>query len=137
MSILIVDDAEGERKLLRKYLQRLGFKDIAEAADGNEAYRAMLGAKASQAHFDLVISDRNMPGLDGIGLLKALRERKEWEHLPFILLTSQSEKNKVIEAVLARVTSYLVKPIEEEALKLKLTQVWQAAQKVSGPATGT
>ncbi len=123
--ILIVDDMSSLRDLLKAYLRRLGYRNISEAEDGRIAYQALLAAKASGAPFELIISDWNMPNLDGLEFLKLVRTSPEWKSLPFILLTTESEKAKVLEAVLANVSNYMVKPVEEEMLKDKLKKVWE------------
>lgn len=123
--ILIVDDMPSLRDLLKAYLRRLGFKVIHEAGDGHEAYTQMINAKAASAPFELVISDWNMPNTDGLELLKMVRGTPEWKNLPFLLLTTESEKGKVLEAVLAQVSNYIVKPVEEDVLREKLTKVWE------------
>lgn len=123
--ILIVDDMPSLRDLLKAYLRRLAFRNISEADDGRMAYQALLAAKAAGAPFELVISDWNMPNLDGLEFLKLVRSSPEWKNLPFILLTTESEKAKVLEAVMAQVSNYMVKPVEEPVLKEKLTKVWE------------
>lgn len=123
--ILIVDDMPSLRDLLKAYLRRLSFRNISEADDGRMAYQALLAAKAAGAPFELVISDWNMPNLDGLEFLKLVRSSPEWKNLPFILLTTESEKAKVLEAVMAQVSNYMVKPVEEAVLKEKLTKVWE------------
>jgi two-component system, chemotaxis family, chemotaxis protein CheY len=127
--ILVVDDLSSLRDLLKAYLRRMGFKQISEAADGREAYQTMVSAKAAGAPFELVISDWNMPNVNGIELLKMVRALPEWKNLPFILLTTENEKEKVMEAVQNGVSNYMVKPIEEKVLEEKLLRTWQ---KVAG-----
>ena len=123
--ILIVDDMPSLRDLLKAYLRRLNYRNITEAEDGRVAYQALLAAKSGGAPFELVISDWNMPNLDGLELLKLVRSSPEWRNLPFLLLTTESEKTKVLEAVLANVSNYMVKPVEEEMLKDKMKKVWE------------
>jgi two-component system chemotaxis response regulator CheY len=126
--ILIVDDMPTLRDLLKAYLRRLGFRGITEADDGRMAYQALLTARASGSPFELVISDWNMPNMDGIELLKLVRSSPEWKNLPFLILTTESEKAKVIEAVTAQVSNYMVKPVDEEMLKDKLKKVYDKLQ---------
>lgn len=122
--ILIADDMPSLRELLKAYLRRLGYKSITEAVDGREAYQLMVAAKAVGSPFELVISDWNMPNMTGLELLKLVRANPEWRNLPFLILTTENEKNKVLEAVIAQVSNYMVKPIEEEVLRDKLKKVW-------------
>lgn len=123
--ILVVDDMQSLRDLMKAYLRRLGFKDIVEAQDGQEAYQILISSKAGGAHIDLVISDWNMPNLNGIDLLKLVRANPQWKNLAFIIATTENEKPKVIEAVQNGVSNYLVKPVEEAALKEKLLRTWE------------
>lgn len=122
--ILIVDDMQSLRELLKAYLRRLGYRQITEAVDGQDAYQLMIAAKAAGAPFELVISDWNMPTMTGLELLKLVRSMPDWKNLPFIILTTENEKEKVMEAVLAQVSNYIVKPIEEDTLKEKMKKVW-------------
>jgi two-component system chemotaxis response regulator CheY len=123
--ILIVDDMSSLRELLKAYLRRLGLKQLSEASDGREAYTTMIQAKAAGAPFELVISDWNMPGVSGIEFLKLVRAIPEWKNLPFIMLTTENEKDRVLEAVRSGASNYVVKPIEEKVLEEKLLRVWQ------------
>lgn len=123
--ILVVDDMASLRELLKAYLHRMGFKQITEAVDGRDAYQAMIAAKAAGSPFELVISDWNMPNLSGLELLKLVRSVPDWKNLPFILLTTESEKDKVLEALTAGASNYMVKPVAEKTLEEKLLRVWQ------------
>lgn len=122
--ILVVDDMQSLRELLGAYLRRLGFKDIIEAADGELAYKLLSESKINRTPVGLVISDWNMPNLNGIDLLKLIRANPEWKKLPFLLTTTESEKPKVVEAIQSGVTNYMVKPVEEATLKEKLERTW-------------
>ena len=126
--VLIADDMPSLRELLKAHLRRLGFRIITEANDGQEAYQLMVAAKASGNHFDLVISDWNMPGMNGLDLLKVVRAVDGWKNLPFVLLTTESEKSKVMEAILAGASNYIVKPVEANTLEEKLKAVWAKTQ---------
>ncbi len=121
---LIVDDMPSLREMLKAYLRRLGFKHVTEAVDGRDAYQAMIAAKASAQPYELIISDWNMPNLNGLELLKLVRSVSDWKLLPFIILTTENEKDKVMEAVLAQVSNYIVKPIDEKTLEEKLQRTW-------------
>ena len=113
------------RELLKAYLRRIGFKQLVEAVDGRDAYSAMVQAKAAGAPFDIVISDWNMPNVNGLEFLKLVRAIPEWKNLPFIMLTTENEKDKVMEAVANGASNYMVKPVEEKVLEEKLARVWQ------------
>ncbi len=122
--ILVVDDMPSLRDLVKAYLRRMGYNDIIEAGDGQEAYQVLVSSQAGGAPIELIISDWNMPNLTGIDLLKLVRANPEWKNLPFLLTTTESEKHKVVEAIQSGVTNYMVKPVEEATLKEKLERTW-------------
>ena len=113
LKVLVVDDQQTMRSLVRSGLQQLGFKDIRECGDGEDGLRAMLTSKAH-----LVISDYNMPKLDGLGLLRAIRSTA------FIMLTGRADKELVQRAVQFGVNNYLVKPFTVQTLKEKIEAVF-------------
>lgn len=117
--ILIIDDMPSIRDLVRKTLRSMGYKNIQEAGDGEEGLQ-ILESHLARAPIQLVISDWNMPNMSGLELLKKVRAVKDWTHLPFILLTSESERDQVTEAVLAGVSQYIVKPFSAKVFEDKL-----------------
>ena len=126
--ILVVDDLASLRDVAVAYLNRLGYKNIDCAEDGAAAYQYFLEAKRSQP-YGLILSDWNMPNVTGLELLKQVRSSgKEFGTTPFILMTTESEKDKVFEAVSSGVSNYIVKPLEQETLKEKMDAVWKKNQ---------
>ncbi len=121
ISVLVVDDQLTIRALVRSGLQQLGFKDIREAADGEAALRELI---AKPAH--LVISDYNMPKLDGLGLLRAVRAHPPFRTTAFIMLTGRADTDLVQRAVQFGVNNYLVKPFTVQVLKEKIEAVFGA-----------
>lgn len=119
ISVLIVDDQLTIRALVRSGLQQLGFRDIRESADGEAALRELL---AKPAH--LVISDYNMPKLDGLGLLRAVRAHPPFRTTAFIMLTGRADTDLVKRAVQFGVNNYLVKPFTVQILKEKIEAVF-------------
>ena len=119
LKVLIVDDQMTMRALVRTGLQQLGFKDFDEAADGEDALRRMVAAPAQ-----LVISDFNMPKLDGLGLLRAIRSHPPVRSAAFIMLTGRADKELVQRAVQYGVNNYLVKPFTVAQLKGKIEAVF-------------
>jgi len=122
--ILVIDDMPTIRELVRNTLKCMGFKNITEASDGEEGWQVLNQSAASGARFQLVISDWNMPKLTGLDLLKEVRGTDEWKQLPFVLLTSESERDQVTEAVLAGVSQYIVKPFSAKIFEDKLKAAW-------------
>jgi len=119
INVLIVDDQQTMRSLVRSGLQQLGFRDFHESPDGEAGLRAILtnGAK-------LVISDYNMPKLDGLGLLRAIRSHPPIRTTPFVMLTGRADQELVARAVQFGVNNYLVKPFTVATLKEKLEAVF-------------
>ena len=116
---LVVDDQMTIRSLVRSGLQQLGFNDVQEAPDGEEALRHLL---LRPVH--LVISDYNMPKLDGLGLLRAIRSHQPIAKTAFIMLTGRADKELVQRAVQFGVNNYLVKPFTVITLKEKIEAVF-------------
>ncbi len=118
--ILIVDDMVSIRELLRASLSALGFKHVTEAEDGLQAYKVLIDRNTPGQQFQLVISDWNMPNLSGLDFLKKVRATPEFAQLPFLLVTSEAERDQVTEAVLAGVSQYVVKPFSTKIMEEKL-----------------
>jgi two-component system chemotaxis response regulator CheY len=122
--ILIADDMPTIRELLKSQLKAMGFKSIVEAADGEVALNILITSVSKGAPIELVISDWNMPKLSGLDFLKQVRASNDWKTLPFLLLTSESERDQVTEAILAGVSQYIVKPFAPKIFEEKLKSVW-------------
>ncbi|MFM8313141.1 MAG: response regulator [Deltaproteobacteria bacterium] len=127
--ILIVDDMMTMRKLVKKSLIELGFSNITEAVNGAEAWSKAEGQLNSAAPFQLVISDWNMPVMTGIELLRKCRQTAPTSKIPFVLLTAESEKSQVIEALQLGVSAYVLKPFNTNQLRDKLLAAYQSSQK--------
>ncbi len=118
LKVLIVDDTTTSRMLVRDGLQEIGIKNIQFASDGEQALQVMM---STPAH--LVISDFNMPKLDGLGLLRALRKNGPTQKTPFIMLTGKGDKDLLQKAIQSGLNNYLTKPFTVPALKTALEQV--------------
>ena len=117
---LIVDDQQTIRALLRAGLRQLGISDLVEAVDGEDALRTMLGeAKLPK----LIISDYNMPNIDGLQLLRAVRKHPPLSGVAFIMLTGQADRDLVLKAKECGVNNYLIKPFSVETLRTKIEAV--------------
>ena len=115
MKILLVDDSSTMRRIQKNTLGALGFTDVDEAEDGQDAV-----AKVSKAPYELVLMDWNMPNMTGIEALKAIRANPSTAKIPVIMVTSESEKSRILEAIQAGATNYIVKPFTPDVLKEKL-----------------
>jgi two-component system chemotaxis response regulator CheY len=123
IACLVVDDQQTIRSLVRTGLQQLGFQTVHEAGDGEEGLRHMLARPVQ-----LVISDYNMPKLDGLGLLRAIRSHPPIQKTAFIMLTGRADKELVQRAVQFGVNNYLVKPFTVGVLKEKIETVFGPLQ---------
>jgi len=115
MKILIVDDSSTSRKFLTKTLTEINFENITEAVDGKNAQDMLKANK-----FDLIISDWNMPVMNGLEFLIAVRNNPEVADIPFIMLTAEQQKENILTAVRNKVTQYILKPYTAESLKEKI-----------------
>ena len=120
MSILVVDDFPTMRRIVRGLLKELGFTNVEEAEDGQDA----LG-KLRQGPFDFVVSDWNMPRLDGLGLLKQIRLDTALRHLPVLMVTAEAKKENIIAAAQAGASGYVVKPFTAATLEEKLNKIFE------------
>jgi two-component system, chemotaxis family, chemotaxis protein CheY len=118
IKVLVVDDQNSVRQMTRMTLEEIGFRHIREAEHGVQAMEI-----ASLQPLDLIISDFNMPEMDGLGLLRAVRGHPVVRKVPFILLTGRGDKELVVKAAQAGVNNYLVKPFTAAILREKIEQV--------------
>src|SRR6476620_10373892 len=118
LKVLIVDDQMSVRQFTRMTLEKMGIRLIHEAENGKDALDKAIGQP-----LDLIISDFNMPEMDGLGLLRAVRGHQAIRKLPFILLTGRGDRELVVKAAQAGVNHYLVKPFTTAILREKIEQV--------------
>jgi two-component system, chemotaxis family, chemotaxis protein CheY len=116
--ILVVDNNDAARSIVRKLLNQLGFSNVDEATDGAAALAKML-----EKNYSLVISDWNLEPMDARALLKKIRENKQYEDLPFIAMAANPAINKVVQAKTAGVTAFIGKPFNAAALKAKISEI--------------
>lgn len=116
--VLIVDDQFSVRQMTRNTLEQIGIRHIYESEHGKEALD-----KVTLQPVDLIISDYNMPEMDGMALLLAVRGNPAVRKIPFILLTGRGDRELVVKAAQAGVNNYLVKPFTTQILREKIEQV--------------
>lgn len=116
MKILLVDDSRTMRNIWKKVIMNLDGSEAVEANDGVEA----LSAISDNGPFDLMLVDWNMPNMDGLTLVKKVRENDK--ATPIIMVTTEAEKNRIIEAIKAGVNNYVVKPFTPETLMEKINE---------------
>ncbi len=114
MKILVVDDSKTMRRIIINNLKAAGFKDYVEAGDGEEALERMEGV-------GLVLTDWNMPGMDGLALVQQLRSDPDHAAVPIIMITSEGARNEVLVALKSGVNDYIVKPFTKDVLKEKVS----------------
>ncbi|HHH36373.1 MAG TPA: chemotaxis protein CheY [Gammaproteobacteria bacterium] len=119
MKILIVDDFSTMRRIIKNLLRDLGFSNTSEADDGTTALPML-----KSGGFDFLITDWNMPGMQGIDLLKAVRSDPDLASLPVLLVTAEAKKEQIIEAAQAGVNGYIVKPFNAATLKEKIEKIF-------------
>ena len=118
LKVLVVDDQFSVRQMTRLALEKIGVRLIHEAENGQEAFSVAVAQP-----LDLIISDFNMPEMDGIGLLRAVRGHQAIRKLPFILITGRGDRELVVKAAQAGVNNYVVKPFDEATLRQKMEAV--------------
>jgi two-component system chemotaxis response regulator CheY len=120
IEVLVVDDAATMRRIVRSLLRELGVKNVREAEDGSAALEELKRRRA-----DLVISDWNMPHMSGIELLRAIRGSESLKDIPVLMVTAETKKENVLEAVQAGVNNYIVKPFNAKTLEEKLHKIFK------------
>jgi two-component system chemotaxis response regulator CheY len=118
LKVLVVDDQLTMREVTRLALQEMGVRNILDAENGKDAFQ-----KATTQPLDMIISDFNMPEMDGLGLLRAVRGHPAVRKLPFILVTGRGDNALVVSAAQAGVNNYIVKPFTSEMLRGKIEAV--------------
>ncbi|MEF8816046.1 MAG: response regulator [Salinibacter sp.] len=121
MKFLIVDDSPTMLRIIRNALQKIGYDDIVEAEDGEDA----LG-KLEDADPDFVVTDWNMPNMNGVDLTANIRDHPEYADVPILMITTRGMKEDVKTAMKAQVNNYIVKPFEPEVLEEKVDSCLEA-----------
>jgi two-component system chemotaxis response regulator CheY len=122
--VLVVDDSAAIRKILNRVLRQAGMaiETILEAGDGQEAL-----AVIAQHRVDLVISDINMPKMDGLQLLAYLKASRQWQSIPVVMITTEGGETKIAEAVRLGAAGYVLKPFTADQIKEKLVGILRPA----------
>ena len=120
LKFLVVDDFSTMRRIVRNLLKELGFTNVDEAEDGVVALQKLKGGG-----FDFVVSDWNMPNMDGLTLLQTMRADAELKSLPFLMITAEAKKENIIAAAQAGASGYIVKPFTAATLQEKLDKIFE------------
>ena len=118
LKVLVVDDQNSVRQVIRLALEEIGVRHILESENGKDAFE-----KATTQPVNLIISDYNTPEMDGLALLRAVRGHQTVRKLPFILLTGRGDRDLVVKAAQTGVNNYVVKPFTNAVLREKIEQV--------------
>lgn len=116
MKILIVDDGKTTRKILKLFLKELGFKECFVAGDGVTALSLLEEAKKKDDPFELILLDVNMPRMNGLELLAALKEHPLLKNIPVIMQTTEKQSGTILKAADLGASNYIVKPVTKEKL---------------------
>ena len=123
MKILIVDDFSTMRRIIKNLLRDLGFNNTSEADDGQTALPMLKTGK-----FDFLVTDWNMPGMDGLSLLKAVRADENLSSMPVLMVTAEAKREQIVVAAEAGVNGYVVKPFTAITLKEKIDKIFERLQ---------
>ena len=118
LRFLVVDDFSTMRRIVKNFLNDLGYNDVTEADDGNTALPIL-----KQGNIDFLVTDWNMPGMPGLDLLKAVRADPQLAKLPVLLVTAEAKREQIVEAAQAGVNGYVVKPFTAQTLKEKIEKI--------------
>ena len=122
---LVVDDFSTMRRIVRNLLKELGYGNVDEAEDGAIALR-----KLQSGGFNFVITDWNMPNMDGLQLLQSIRADTELKHVPVLMVTAEAKKENIIAAAQAGANGYIVKPFSSVTLGEKLSKIFERLEKM-------
>lgn len=129
VKILLVDDAKGIRSLIKGNLLELGFTNITEAGDGEEALAILNKCQQENAPIELLLTDLRMPNMDGIQLVRKLRKLPQFSRLPILMISADTDKLAIVDAIKAGISDYIIKPLDTNRLQVKLEQVWAKVNK--------
>ena len=120
MKILVVDDMSTMRRIVKNILKQLGFNNLEEAENGQEAL-----TKLKTDTYGFVVSDWNMPVMMGIDMLRAIRADESLRKIPVLMVTAEAQKENLMEAVQAGVSNYVVKPFTAETMQDKINKIFK------------
>ncbi len=116
MKVLVIDDSFAIRRIIAKFLNSAGYEDVVLASNGSEGLSRLSGV-------GLILTDWNMPGMDGLTFVTEVRKREEFAEVPILMVTGAGTKDAVLEALEAGVTDYIVKPFTKATLIKKLEEI--------------
>lgn len=120
LKFLIVDDFSTMRRIVRNLLKEIGYPDADEAEDGSVALHKLQNGK-----FDIVVSDINMPNMNGFELLTSIKSDDTLKHIPVLMVTAEARKEDIIAAAQGGAAGYIVKPFTKATLEEKLSNIFK------------
>lgn len=123
LRFLVVDDFSTMRRIIRGLLKEMGCDKSEEAEDGSEALRHLYAAHATDHPFDFVITDVNMPHMNGFELLKVIKADDALKHLPVLIVTAEARKEDIVLAAQSGAAGYIVKPFTRATLEEKILKI--------------
>jgi two-component system chemotaxis response regulator CheY len=120
MKVLVVDDMSTMRRIVKNILKQLGFTNLEEAENGQDALN-----KLKAEPYGFVVSDWNMPVMMGIDLLRSIRADEALKHIPVLMVTAEAQKENLMEAIKAGVSNYIVKPFTAETMQEKINKIFK------------
>ena len=118
LKILIVDDSPTMRRILVNTVIKAGYPSVKEAEDGRDALAKMMAGK-----FDLLMTDWNMPNMNGLELVEAVRADANLKGIPILMVTTRNMKEDIVTAIKSGVNGYIVKPFDAKTLNTKITEI--------------
>jgi two-component system, chemotaxis family, chemotaxis protein CheY len=122
MKFLVVDDSPTMRRIVTNALREIGYEDVEEAGDGEEALKTL-----NADSFDFLVTDWNMPNMNGLELTQTVRQHETYHEMPILMVTTRGMKEDVVAAMQAKVNNYVVKPFTPEVLREKIDMILKIA----------
>lgn len=122
MKFLVVDDSPTMRRIVTNALREIGYEDVEEAGDGEEALKTL-----DAGSFDFLVTDWNMPNMNGLELTQTVRQHDTYHEMPILMVTTRGMKEDVVAAMQAKVNNYVVKPFTPEVLREKIDMILKIA----------
>jgi len=119
MKILIVEDSPTMRRIVQNTLKRIGYSDTVEAEDGVAAL-----AKLSEEKVDFIVTDWNMPEMNGLEFIQRVKANNEYSNIPILMVTTRSVENDVVEAIEAGASNYIIKPFTPQIMREKIDEIF-------------
>ncbi len=121
LKVAVIEDSDVAMEQICDQLKQLGVTQISKYADGKTGFEAI-----KTNAFSLILADWNMPGMTGFELLQAVRKEAQWKSLPFIMITADSDLERIVQAISTGVSSYIVKPVTADVLRSKVEGLFKA-----------